>query len=337
MGLTILYAVLIFCLLILVHELGHFAVAKAVGIKINEFSLGMGPRLLRFGKGETDYSLRLFPIGGYVKMEGEDEDSEDPRAFNNKPSYQRALVIVAGAFMNLLTTVLIIGIMAFVFGAATNVIGEVTPGYPAEKAGILPGDRIVSIEGNKVSEWSEVISNVSESTGKTIAIVLERQGETLSLVSQVTEDQTGRRVIGITTKPERSLGKAVATGFLSTWHMGQKMVEYLGTLFTGGGSMEDLVGPVGIVSIINDNAKLGFVYIANLAALISLNLGIVNLLPFPALDGGRLLFLVIRKVTGKAITDEIEGKIHFAGIMLLFTLMIYLVFQDVDRFVFNLW
>lgn len=330
---TIIYAVLIFCLLIFVHELGHFAVAKAVGIRVNEFSLGMGPRILRFGKGETDYSLRAFPIGGFVKMEGEDEDSDDPRAFNNKSAIKRALVVVAGSMMNLLTTVIIVTIMALVFGSATNVIGETTKGFPAEEAGLRAGDRIVRINETEVSEWGEVIAALSESKGETIELLVERSDEKLTIVSKVEEDKSGRRIIGITTKAEHSVPIAIKTGFVSSWNLGKQMIQYIGVLFTGGGSVKDLVGPVGIVSIINDNAKLGFVYIANFAALISLNLGIVNLLPFPALDGGRLLFLLIRKFTGKAITDEMEGKIHFAGLMLLFGLMIYLVFQDVGRFI----
>ncbi|MDD3349947.1 MAG: RIP metalloprotease RseP [Eubacteriales bacterium] len=330
---TIIYAVLIFCLLIFVHELGHFAVAKAVGIRVNEFSLGMGPRILRFGKGETDYSLRAFPIGGFVKMEGEDEDSDDPRAFNNKSAIKRALVVVAGSMMNLLTTVIIVTIMALVFGSATNVIGETTKGFPAEEAGLRAGDRIVRINETEVSEWGEVIAALSESKGETIELLVERSDEKLTIVSKVKEDKSGRRIIGITTKAEHSVPIAIKTGFVSSWNLGKQMIQYIGVLFTGGGSVKDLVGPVGIVSIINDNAKLGFVYIANFAALISLNLGIVNLLPFPALDGGRLLFLLIRKFTGKAITDEMEGKIHFAGLMLLFGLMIYLVFQDVGRFI----
>lgn len=335
MGMTIVYAVLIFCLLIFVHEFGHFAVAKAVGIRVNEFSLGMGPRILHFGKGETEYSLRLFPIGGFCKMEGEDEASDDPRAFNNKPAWKRALVVVAGAAMNLLATIVILTVMMLVIGTATNVIGELSGGYPAEEAGLRPGDRIVAINGAAVSEWNEVTAAITESKGDTITVTIERDDMTLKIKSDVTEDPTGRRVIGITSQPEHSVIGSMKTGVVSTWTMGREMVQYLGVLFSGGGSMKDLVGPVGIVSIINDQAKLGFSYISYLTALISLNLAIVNLLPFPALDGGRLLFLLIRHFTGKSITDEVEGRIHFAGILVLFGLMIYLVVQDVDRFIIN--
>lgn len=335
MALTIVYAVIVFCLLIFVHELGHFAAAKSVGIRVNEFALGMGPVILQFGRGETEYSLRIFPIGGFCKMEGEDEESDDPRAFNRKSAWQKALVVVAGSVMNLITTIVIIAIMAMVIGISTNIIGSVGEGYPAEAAGLKPGDEIIRINDKEINTWNEVTSTLAETTGDTAKITVVRDGETLSITSEITTDETGRRIIGITSQLEHSLWSSIKTGFVSTWVWAKEMLSYLGLLLTGGGSMTDLVGPVGIVSIINDQAKLGILYIANLTALISLNLAIVNMLPFPALDGGRLVFLAIRQITGRAISDDTEAKIHFAGLLLLFGLMIYLVVQDVDRFILN--
>ncbi|NLY70612.1 MAG: RIP metalloprotease RseP [Clostridiales bacterium] len=335
MGLTLIYAIIIFCLLIFVHEFGHFIAAKAVGVRVNEFSLGMGPGLIHFGKGETKYSLRAFPIGGYVNLEGEEEESNDPRSFNRKAPWQKAIVVVAGSVMNLVTTIVIIAIIVLVLGFTTNTIGEVAEGYPSEAAGLMPGDEIIKINDTEIGSWNDVMSTLAESTGETVNIVVIRDGETISLTSGVTTDETGRRIIGITSKIEHSVLKSLKTGVASTWALTKEMINYLGQLFRGEGSMEDLVGPVGIVSIINDQAKLGIIYIANLAALISLNLAIVNMLPFPALDGGKLLFLIIRLFTGKVISDEIEAKIHFAGILILFGLMIYLVIQDVDRFILN--
>jgi regulator of sigma E protease len=333
MGLTIMYAVIIFCLLIFVHELGHFSVAKSVGIRVNEFSLGMGPVLLHFEKGETKYSLRAFPIGGFVKMEGEDEDSNDPRAFNKKATWQKALVVVAGSLMNILTTMVLIGLIALSIGTATTIIGDVSEGYPAEKAGLHPGDRILMIDDKPINSWNEVTGYLAEIEGGFASITVDRNGERLVLISEITTDEAGRQIVGITSKLEHSIWKSIQAGVVNTWQLAKDMLGYLVLLFTGGGSINDLVGPVGIVSIINDQAKLGLLYIANLTAIISLNLGIVNLLPLPALDGGRLLFMVLRIFTGKAISDETEAKIHFAGLMLLFALMIYLVIQDVDRFI----
>ncbi len=331
MALTIFWAVIIFCLLIFVHELGHFATAKAVGIKVNEFAIGMGPVLLRSTKGETEYSLRAFPIGGYVKMEGEEENSDDERAFNNKPTWAKAIVVVAGSLMNLITAIVILTLVFFFMGFPGNVVSEVSEGAPAMEAGIIEGDRIIEINGEPIVTWDEIIEKISGSEGDSIQIKVERDQQIVVINTGVSIDETGRRIIGITPAYEKKPFQALKMGFISTYSMGIMMLEYLGVLLTGGGSTADLMGPVGIVSTIGDFARMGFAYLANLTALISLNLAIVNMLPFPALDGGRLLFMAIRKITGKAITDEMENKIHFLGLMLLFALMIWITVQDVGR------
>jgi regulator of sigma E protease len=329
----IVYAILIFCLLIFVHELGHFISAKSVGIKVNEFALGMGPQLLHFKKGETEYSLRAFPIGGYCKMEGEDEDSSDASAFNNKSFPAKALVVVAGSAMNLLLAILILSAVLFAVGMPTNVIKDLTPDHPAVRAGMLPGDRIVQVEDKVIKEWNDITDTIGTSKEPTLTVVAERNGEILSFEIDVVKAEDGRRIIGITPDYAKSPGKALRYGTQSTFEMGVKMVEIIGQLITGEVSTKNLTGPVGIVYMVGDTAKLGWIYLAQLTALISLNLAIVNMLPFPALDGGRLLFLIIRIFTGKTISDETEGKIHFVGLMLLFGLMIYITFQDVGRFI----
>ena len=333
MGIVI--AVLMFCLLIFVHELGHFGVAKAVGIRVNEFSLGMGPQLFHFQKGETVYSLRAFPIGGYVKMEGEDEESSDERVFNNKPAWAKAGVVVAGSFMNLVTTIVIMSAIFLVIGnpnLLTNTIYQTTPGYPAETAGLLAGDTIVEIDGQPVSTWDDVTSRIWNTSKDEVALVVQREGERLSFTSKVLEND-GKKLIGISPAYEKQPEKALLLGVQSTADMTKQMLEYLSTLFQGKGSMKDLTGPVGIVYIVEDSAKQGLLYVANLTALISLNLAIVNLLPLPALDGGRLIFLGIRLVTGRIVTDELEGRIHMIGMVLLLGLMLYITFQDIGRFV----
>lgn len=332
----ILIAVLMFCLLIFVHELGHFAVAKAVGIKVNEFALGMGPQLLHFHRGDTEYSLRALPIGGYVKMEGEDEDSQDARAFNRKPTWAKAAVVVAGSLMNLLTTIIIMSCIFLVLGnpnLLTNTISQTSPGFPAEKAGILPGDTIVEIEGQPVDTWDSVTNLIWNTTSDHISLVVLRGEERISIDSGVVEDGNGKKLIGISPAYEKQPEKALLLGAEATVDMSKQMIDYLALLFQGKGSMQDLTGPVGIVYIVEDTAKLGALYVANLTALISLNLAIVNLLPLPALDGGRLLFLVIRLFTGKIVTDEFEGRIHMIGLVLLLALMLYITIQDIGRFV----
>lgn len=329
----IIYAILIFCLLIFVHELGHFISAKAVGIKVNEFALGMGPQIFHFRKGDTEYSLRALPIGGYCKMEGEDEDSSDASAFNNKSFPAKALVVVAGSVMNLLLAILILSAAYFSYGMPTSTIGELTPGLPAVQAGLQPGDIIIQIEDNKVKEWTDITDTIANSSEKTLTVIADRNGEQLTFKIDVTKAEDGRRIIGISPMLTKNPIKALTYGTGSTFDMGGKMIEIIGQLIIGEVSTKNLTGPVGIVYMVGDSAKLGIIYLAQLTALISLNLAIVNMLPFPALDGGRLLFLIIRLFTGRTISDETEGKIHFIGLMLLFGLMIYITVQDVGRFI----
>lgn len=331
---TIIYAIIIFCLLIFVHELGHFIVAKACGVKVNEFAIGMGPAIFKKQKGETLYAVRLFPIGGFCAMEGEDEDSEDDRAFNNKPAWQRALVLTAGSFMNLLTAVVLMIVIAFVVGQATTTVNEVLDDSPAYRAGMMSGDRIVEVDGTAVDEWNDVITYIGESSRDTTDIVVERDGAQQTLTAALEYDkESGRNKIGITPDMKHSIAGSVGSGMKNTWNMTVMMYKVIKQLFTGDVSVSELSGPVGIVYAVNQSAKAGVIYVVYLASLLSLNLAIMNMLPFPALDGGRLLFLLIRKITGKRITDAIEGKIHFIGIILLMVLMVYVTWNDIVKFI----
>lgn len=331
---TIIYAILIFCILIFFHEAGHFVAAKLCGVKVNEFALGMGPALVKKQKGETLYALRALPIGGYCAMEGEDEESDDPRSFNNKNAWQKAVILVAGSLMNLILAALILAGVALYSGTPVPVVSELMEGSPAQQAGIEVGDTVAAIDGQKVAAWSDLNRLIGESTGETLAItVVGKDGMEETLITNVIVDESGRRLIGFIPEVEHSVIAAAVNGVKATGEMTVNMVDILKQLFTGDVPASDLSGPVGIVAIVNDTAPMGFVYIAYIAALISLNLAIINMLPFPALDGGRLVFIAIRKVTGKAITDDMEAKVHFAGIMLLFGLMIYVTWHDILRFV----
>ncbi|MCF0143561.1 MAG: RIP metalloprotease RseP [Firmicutes bacterium] len=331
---TVIYAILIFCLLIFVHELGHFIVAKSCGVKVNEFAIGMGPAIFKKQKGETLYAVRILPIGGYCAMEGEDEDSDEPRAFNNQPAWQRACVLAAGSFMNLLTCIVLLMVVAFYVGTATTTIDAVQPGSPAEKAGILSGDVVVAVDNKAVSQWDDLTNLVSNTKKDKLDVTIERDGKEQTITSGVEyNEEAGRNLIGVNPVMEHNAGKAVVAGFKNTGKMTVMMYTVLKQLFTGDVAVKELSGPVGIVYATNQAAKSGVIYVIYLAALLSLNLAIINMLPFPALDGGRLLFLVIRLFTGKRVSDETEGKIHFIGICLLFALMIYVTFNDVIRFI----
>ncbi|MBE6610253.1 MAG: RIP metalloprotease RseP [Ruminococcaceae bacterium] len=331
---TIIYALIIFCLLIFVHELGHFMVAKACGVKVNEFAIGMGPALFSRQKGETKYSVRVFPIGGYCAMEGEDEDSDEPRALNNQPAWQRACILAAGSVMNFITCVILLIIIAFWVGTATTTIDSVAEGSPAEKAGIVSGDEVVRVDGKEIGAWNDLIQAVGYSKEDTAEVTVLRDGKEETLTAELEYDKdAGRNMIGISPVMEHSLGSAITGGVRNTGAMTVMMYQVLKQLFTGEVSVKELSGPVGIVYATSEAAKSGIMYVIYLAALLSLNLAIINMLPFPALDGGRLLFLVIRLFTGKRVSDETEGRIHFIGICLLFALMIYVTFNDVIRFI----
>lgn len=331
---TIIYAILIFCLLIFVHELGHFIVAKLCGVKVNEFSIGMGPAFFKRQKGETLYSLRVFPIGGFCAMEGEDEESDDERAFNNKPAWRRALVLAAGSFMNLLTAVILMIIIAFWAGQPTTVIDNVIDDSPAQKIGIQQGDEVIAIAGNEINEWNDIPYTIGDNKENPVEITVLRDGEELSFkVIPKYDPAEQRSKIGIAPVANHNLAASVGKGVKDTWNMTVMMGRIIKQLFTGDVSTKELSGPVGIVYAVNQSAKEGVIYVIYLASLLSLNLAIMNMLPFPALDGGRLIFLLIRKITGKRVTDEMEGKIHFIGIMLLFALMIYVTWNDIVRFI----
>lgn len=331
---TAVYAILIFLLLIFVHEFGHFLTAKACGVKVNEFSLGMGPAIYRKQKGETLYALRLIPIGGYCSLEGEDEESDDERAFNNKSPWQKILVLTAGALMNVLLCILLMACISFYSGSPTTAIEQISDGSPAQQAGLLTGDVIAAIDGKAINDWTDIINYISDSADDAVTVEIVRGGEKLiKQIPTAVNAEDGRKIIGIMPKIKHDPLASLKAGASSSWDMTVLMMSVLKGLFTGGVSAGELSGPVGIVAVVNQSVSMGFVYIVYIAALISLNLGIFNLLPFPALDGGRILFVLIRLVTGKAITDEMEGRVHFIGIMLLFALMIYVTWNDIGRFI----
>ena len=332
--LTILATVLIFLLLIFVHEFGHFIVAKAFKTRVDEFSLGMGPLIWQKQRGETMYSLRGLPIGGYCMLGGEDEETGKEGDFVTKPWWQKICVLVAGAAMNFILCILLMAMIALIAGTVGNTLSSVIADSPAASAGIEAGDKIISIDGIKTSDWADITTTLAERSKADTALDVQvlRGGESLSfsVVPQFNEDEQ-RYMIGIMPKAEHRPLYSLYLGVRGTWNLGGLMLDSLGNLVTGHGSASDLSGPVGIVQVIEMSVSRGIVYVAYIAALISLNLGIINLLPFPALDGGRIVFVIIRKLTGRAITDSIESKFHFAGMMLLVVLLIFVTYHDIGR------
>jgi len=338
---TIVYAIIILLLLIFVHETGHLISAKLTGVRVNEFALGMGPKIFGFTRGETKYSLRVIPFGGYCALEGEDDDSEDPHSFGNKPARIRALVLFSGSLMNVLLAIVLLSMVIFSVGLPTRVISSVGEETPAFSDGLRAGDELLSINGMAVEGWDDIAPILSEIASSEMAgetpLTLEvlRDGSKQTIRTNFYTDENGALKLGISPKFGRSFTfffKSFGYGAQATVMMSKLMYEVLGELVSGKTGLDQLTGPVGIVVTVGDTAQYGFIYLLQLTALISLNLGIVNLLPFPALDGGRLIFLLIRKVTGRAITNEIEGRVHLIGIIVLFGFMALITFQDIDRF-----
>ncbi|NCE97683.1 RIP metalloprotease RseP [Emergencia sp. 1XD21-10] len=327
---TVIYAVILFVMLIFPHELGHFTVAKAVGVKVNEFAFGMGPAIFQRQKGETLYSIRLIPIGGYCAMEGENEESESSRAFNNKPVWAKISVLLAGSAMNVLIAILAMTLVMGYIGTATTTIDEVQTGTPAYEAGLLSEDKVLSVNGTPIEKWNDIAAAIGSGEDR-LSITVERNGEekTFEMTPEKTED--GRYIIGVTSKVSHNALAAVSNGAKGTWSMTKGMFSALAQLVSGEVSTDELSGPVGIVSLVSETKNYGMIYFGYLVALISLNLALMNMLPLPALDGGRIIFVIIRKITGKMISDNLEGKIHGAGMILLFGFMIFVTWNDITR------
>lgn len=331
MWMTIVSFIFVFGIIVIAHELGHFVTARLNGIKIHEFSIGMGPKIVKWQGPETLYALRAFPLGGFVKMEGEDEASEDPRSFSNKKPFQRLLVLVAGATMNFVLAYVLLVIIMFGMGSASNRIEAVVDDMPAQSAGMQPGDRIIEIDGNKITTWEQVIEGINESNGETITVVVERN-EDLNVILEMEPElgADGNYKVGIQTMLEKRVDQSLGVA----WDQFTMFFTDIFKFFTQLGSREvqgELVGPVGIVSIIGQASEQGFWNLLFIAAYISINLGIVNLLPFPALDGGRIVFVVIEMIKGSPIDREKEGYVHFVGIVILMALMVFLVFRDISN------
>ncbi|MCI9477029.1 RIP metalloprotease RseP [Anaerovoracaceae bacterium 41-7] len=327
---TVIYAVILFVMLIFPHELGHFTVAKAVGVRVNEFAFGMGPAIFQRQKGETLYSIRLIPIGGYCAMEGENEESESSRAFNNKPVWAKISVLLAGSAMNVLIAILAMTLVMGYIGTATTTIDEVQTGTPAYEAGLLSEDKVLSVNGTPIEKWNDIAAAIGSGEDR-LSITVERNGEeeTFEMTPEKTED--GRYIIGVTSKVSHNALTAVSNGAKGTWSMTKGMFSALAQLVSGEVSTDELSGPVGIVSLVSETKNYGMIYFGYLVALISLNLALMNMLPLPALDGGRIIFVIIRKITGKMISDNLEGKIHGAGMILLFGFMIFVTWNDITR------
>lgn len=331
---TLIGSIIVFMLVIMLHELGHFTVAKLVGIKVNEFSIGMGPKLIQKEKGETKYSIRALPIGGYVAMEGEEESSDDPRSFENVSIPKKMAVVLAGAFMNFVLAIVAFFFVALLLGSSTTNVGVVIENSPAYIAGVQKDDKILSVNDKEIKSWQETIEEISSTkNGEIIKLELNRNGE--KITKEITPElKDGVPTVGIGTKLEKSVSKSILSAFQMTWYIVISIIDVFKLIFSGNFNMQLLSGPVGVISQIGKETAKGIVYLINILGIISANLGVVNLLPIPALDGGKFLFLLIEAITGKKINEKFETTISLIGFSFLIGLMLYVtIFGDLARII----
>ena len=369
--LSTLAAVLALALMILVHELGHFLVAKACGMRVERFSLGFGRPLLHFTRGETTYQLALVPLGGFVQITGmnpfEDYDQDDPRVFSNRPRWMRLSALLAGPGANYLMASLL-GLMLFsakglpvpMPGSDKPVVAQLSPGMPAEAAGLMPGDRILSLNGKALTVDRDLVTAVKEATGAAVgssagsppgfsaasarsgdaggedlalALVVDRGGvEKRFSIAPKFDPKTKRHLIGVAFDYPGNLGAAARYAFINfPLGLSEQMLKGFGRLLTAKEDLNALSGPIGIGSEIKRAAEKGFWNYIQIIAFVSIALGLFNLLPLPALDGGRILFLLAGYLGLRGLSEKAEAKVHMAGLVFLMAVLVMVTVNDAFR------
>lgn len=347
--LYILLAILLFGVLIAVHEFGHFLTAKLLGVKVNEFAIGMGPALWSRRKGETLYALRTFPIGGYCAMEGEDEDTGDPRAFSRQAGWKKVIILCAGSFMNLvlglvITVVLFLGIPQ----ARAPVITEFADGFQHRGAdGLMEGDRIVSVDGHGIWVYADVQTYLSRNGGEGVDLVVERDGKRIPLNDFPMERYDYVYENGIYhgfglifgQVDELSIPERIAQGWAQTFDFARIVWLSLGDLVTGRVAVSELSGVIGVVDVVSEvgaeseSVAIGVQNVFYFMALIAVNLAVMNMLPIPALDGGRVFFVLLNgliyAVSRRRIPEKYEGYVHAGAFVVLLVLMAVVALHDV--------
>lgn len=336
-ALSILAALLLLSLLVMIHELGHFLAGRALGFSIKEFSIGMGPKLLKKTKNGTEFSIRLLPIGGLCRFEGEDQQVKSEHSFNAQKVWKRIVVVLSGPVMNLLFAVICSVITLSAFGDFMPGIQEITPGSPAAIAGVQAGDLIEEINGKPVRFYFQTVDMIRAVETEDMTLTVERNGAKQQLqLDDIYNEELGRNLIGVTISQVRvqfSFGASIAR---SVNYVTATLVEtfrFFGRAAQGNVSSSDAAGPVAIVAIISEAVRSGGENVLRLLVLISASLGIMNLLPIPAMDGGRLTFMFVEVVRGKPIAAETEGMVHFIGLILLFGLIILLTYNDITNLI----
>lgn len=339
---TLIYMILILSIIVFIHEFGHFLFAKKAGIYVYEFSLGMGPRLFKFNRknDETEYSIRLLPIGGYVQMAGEevelDEKIPEDKRMQSKTWLQRFMTIIAGIMFNFILAIVLLFFVGLINGASSNkpYINFLEEGVSDS---INIGDRIISINGKKVIFSDVLLLEIQLNNGKPLNLGMKNdKGEEYNVVLNPIEVNNNGEIsykygIGLGDNIEKGVLPSIKYAFVKFAGLIVQMIMVIFNLFTGNLGFNSLSGPVGIFTVVGESAQAGFINLVYLTAFISLNVGFMNLLPLPALDGGRLLFLIIEKIKGSKVDPKYENIVHTLGFLLLMALMIVVTFNDIMR------
>jgi len=344
--LTIIAFIFVFSILIFFHELGHFIAAKVSGVKVYKFAFGFGPRILGFTKNQTEYLICLIPLGGYVKMAGEmgqedvkkasEEEVPEKQRFDKKTIGIRALIVALGPFMNIATAVVIFSLIFFVNGipVVTNFVSTIVQNGPAEQAGILSGDKIIAIDSIKMEDPNRIANTINKSSGEELQITLDREGEVIDVfVIPKYDDDYKKGLIGITfevTIERINIFSAFYKGLIATGNIIKLIFSNTIEMVTGKVPME-IAGPLGIAQMTGEAAKLGFLNLLYFTAILSIFIGLFNLLPIPILDGGHLLILVIEKLRGKPLEPEKINFMYLIGISLMIIIFIFATYKDILR------
>jgi regulator of sigma E protease len=358
----IVYAFLALSVIVFFHELGHFLIAKKTGMKVERFGLGMGPIIkigkfkLAFTKGDTEYCICWFPIGGFCQIKGEEEDTTDPDSYNAKPPLSKFLVAFAGPFTNILVTFIILVVMFSMIGNPFKMqVASLKSGFPAEKAGIKPNDLIIGINGQKLYEWTKIQPFIASSIGKEVTLIIIRDNteiqipvvpvENQEIAPPVKEDNKKEEskiipvgIVGMLMKPSSekvSFGKSIVGSFQKMGEFFKEFLQFFNLLFSGKLKWDNVAGPIKIVKIAGETVQVSMSAFVLFMAFLSLNLGILNLLPFPPLDGGKIIFAFIEAIFKRKVNKKVEIWINTAGFVLLMVLMVYVMGKDIISIFFS--
>ena len=343
--LTIIAFIFVFSILIFFHEFGHFIAAKASGVRVYKFSFGFGPRILGFTKNQTEYVICLIPLGGYVKMAGEmgqesvketSEEVAEEQRFDKKSLGIRALIVALGPFMNIATAVVIFSLIFFLNGipVVTNSVSTVIENGPAERAGIFSGDKIIAVNSTKMEDPNRIANIINESSGEKLQITLDREGDTIEVfVIPEYDDSYKKSLIGITFEifvEKINIFSAFYRGLIATGNIIKLIFSNTMEMITGKVPLE-IAGPLGIAQMTGEAAKLGFLNLLYFTAILSIFIGLFNLLPIPILDGGHIIILAIEKLRGKPLEAEKISFMYFIGILLMIIIFIIATYKDILR------